>query len=199
MSKDEIENNIDFTIDDKTILVTYHPVTLGSRTAEQDINDFLGALDERPELHIIFTMPNSDTGSQAIVAAINDFIVRNPHRAVAFKSLGVLRYLSVMQQVAAVVGNSSSGLVEVPSFGIPTLNIGDRQKGRLSADSVLNCMTDKNSIVGGLDHVLSPEFRAFARKAKNPYDKEGTAQAIFDVISSYPLEKLSQKHFYDLQ
>lgn len=198
MSKEEIEKDIDFEIDKNTILVTYHPVTLGERTAKEDIDDFIAALEERKDLRVIFTMPNSDTGSQFIVDAINAFVARNTDRAKAYKSLGVVRYLSVMKEVGAVVGNSSSGLVEVPSFGIPTLNIGDRQKGRLAAESVVNCGTDTKSVLQGLDKVFSPEFKAFAATVKNPYDKEGTAQAIFDVISTYPLEKLNQKHFYDI-
>lgn len=198
MGKDEIEKEIGFEIDKKTILVTYHPVTLGNRTAKDDIEDFVAALDECKDIRVIFTMPNSDTGGQFIVNAINDFVSKNPERAKAYKSLGVVRYLSVMRQVAAVVGNSSSGLVEVPSFGIPTLNIGDRQKGRLAADSVYNCAPDKESVLRGLDKVMSPSFRLKAAETHNPYEKEGTAKAIFDVISNYPLEQLKQKHFYDL-
>ena len=198
MSKEEIETSIDFKINKKTILVTYHPVTLGNHTAEQDIKEFMNALSQRSDIRVIFTMPNSDTGSKFIVDAINAFVARNPERSVAYKSLGVLRYLSVMKEVGAVVGNSSSGIVEVPSFGIPTLNIGDRQKGRLAADSVLNCDTDCRSILAGLERVLSPEFKGIASRTQNPYDKEGTALAIFDVISTYPLEQLNQKHFYDI-
>ena len=199
LEKDVIEKDINFKIDQNTILVTYHPVTLGDHTAEQDIKEFIEALNQRPDIRIIFTMPNSDTGSQSIVEAINNFVANNPERSIAYKSLGIIRYLSVMKEVSAVVGNSSSGLVEVPSFGIPTLNIGDRQKGRLSAESVLNCNTDCKSIIAGLDRVLSQEFRTIAASAKNPYDKEGTAEAIYNVISTYPLEQLTQKHFYDIK
>ena len=144
-------------------------------------------------------MPNSDTGSQAIVDAINAFVANNNDRAIAYKSLGIKRYLSVMKYAGAVVGNSSSGLLEVPSFGIPTLNIGDRQKGRMAADSVYNCETDKESILMGLDTIMSPAFKQKAAMTQNPYDKEGTAQAIFDVISTYPLDELKQKHFYDIR
>lgn len=198
MTKETIEKEIDFVINENTILVTYHPVTLGHRTAKDDIEDFVAALEERKDLRVIFTMPNSDTGGQFIVDAVNEFVAKNPERAKAFKSLGVVRYLSVMRQVAAVVGNSSSGLVEVPSFGIPTLNIGDRQKGRLVADSVFNCAPDKEAILKGLDEVMSPAFIQKAAETHNPYEKENTAQAIFDVISTYPLEQLNQKHFYDI-
>ena len=199
MSREEIEKEVNFKLDNHTILVTYHPVTLGNHTAEQDIKEFVAALEERKGLRVFFTMPNSDTGAQAIVDSINEFVLRNPDRAVAYKSLGILRYLSVMKYAEAVVGNSSSGILEVPSFGIPTLNIGDRQKGRMAADSVLDCATDKESILKGLDEVMSPAFRQRASQTRNPYDKEGTAQAIFDVISTYPLEQLKQKHFYDIK
>lgn len=199
MGKDEIEEDVKFKLDENTILVTYHPVTLGTHSAEQDIKDFLAALEERRDLRVVFTMPNSDTGAQVIADAISDFVVRNSDRAVAYKSLGIKRYLSVMKYVGAVVGNSSSGLVEVPSFGIPTLNIGDRQKGRIAADSVYHCDTDKASILQGLDTIMSPSFKQKAAATHNPYDKGGTAQAIFDVISTYPLEQLKQKHFYDIK
>lgn len=198
MSKLEIEKELDFTIDKNTILVTYHPVTLGNRTAKDDIDDFIAALEERKDLRVVFTMPNSDTGSQFIVDAINEFVEKNLGRAKAYKSLGVKRYLSVMRQVAAVVGNSSSGLMEVPSFGIPTLNIGDRQKGRMAADSVFNCGTDKASILHGLEIIMTETFRAKAALTKNPYEKEGTARSIFDIISTYPLNELNQKHFFDI-
>lgn len=198
-SKEEIEKDIQFKIDENTILVTYHPVTLGRRTAEQDITDFLSALDERQELRIIFTMPNSDTGGQAITDAINAFVEKHYERARAFKSLGVKRYLSVMRQVAAVVGNSSSGLLEVPSFGIPTLNIGDRQNGRIACESVYHCKTDKESVIKGLDKVLSAEFREYAKTVQNPYDKVNTAQSIYEVISTYPLQGVLQKSFYNIK
>lgn len=198
MSKEEIEKEIDFKIDGNTILVTYHPVTLGNRTAKEDIDDFIAALEERKDLRVIFTMPNSDTGGQFIVDAINGFVNRNAERAKAYKSLGVLRYLSVMKQVAAVVGNSSSGLLEVPSFGIPTLNIGDRQNGRIAAESVYNCSPDKESVLNGLDKVLSKEFREFAYVVRNPYEKANTAEEIFKVISTYPLDGLNQKKFYNI-
>ena len=181
-----------------SILVTYHPVTLGTNSAEYDIKEFISALEERKDLRVVFTMPNSDTGAQAIVDAINSFVVNKGDRAVAYKSLGIKRYLSVMKYVGAVVGNSSSGLVEVPSFGIPTLNIGDRQKGRIAADSVLNCGTDKDSILKGFDIIMSSAFKRKAAATHNPYDKDGTVQAIFDVISSYSLDELKQKHFYDI-
>lgn len=198
LSKAEIEDSIDFSLDEDTILVTYHPVTLGNHTAEQDIREFISALEVRKDIRVIFTMPNSDNGSEYIVDAINRFVADNQDRSRAYKSLGVKRYLSVMKYVGAVVGNSSSGIVEVPSFGIPTLNIGDRQKGRMAAESVVNCDTDRASILKGLELALSEEFRQKAKNNNSPYDKSNTAGAIFEIISTYPLEELNQKHFYDI-
>lgn len=197
MGKEEIEKEIGFVINKNTILVTYHPVTLGVRTVKEDIENFMAALEERKDLRIIFTMPNSDTGAQIITDAISDFVARNSDRAVAYKSLGIKRYLSVMKYVGAVVGNSSSGLIEVPSFGIPTLNIGDRQRGRVAAQSVYNCTPDKESVLKGLDYILSDEFQKLAYSVRNPYEKENTAEEIFKVILNYPLEQLGQKSFYD--
>ncbi len=197
-SKNEIETSIDFKVDKNTILVTYHPVTLGNHSAEFDIREFISALEICPEIRIVFTMPNSDIGNSAIVEVINEFIIRNTDRAKAFKSLGIKRYLSVMKHVGAVVGNSSSGIVETPSFGIPTLNIGDRQKGRLQADSIVNCSSDKQSVVEGLKKVLSFEMQEKAKHTANPYEQTDSALRIFNVISTYPLDKLNQKHFYDL-
>ena len=198
LSKKEAEQSIGFAIDKNTILVTYHPVTLGPDSMKRDIDAFIAALEERSSLRVIFTMPNSDNGSDVIVEAINSFVRNNGERTVAFKSLGLKRYLSVMKEVGAVVGNSSSGIVEVPSFGVPTLNIGDRQKGRLAAESVVNSDTDKKSILKGLDKVLSPAFQDFCKTVNNPYGKENTAEEIFNVISTYPLDNIIQKHFYDI-
>ena len=199
MDKETIEKELGFAIDRDTILVTYHPVTLGNRTAEESIEDFISVLDERKDLRVIFTMPNSDTGGRVIEEKINQFVSRNAGRSKAFKSLGALRYLSVMRNVAAVVGNSSSGLIEAPSFHIPTLNIGERQNGRISAGSVYDCASDRQSVQIGLRKILSEEFRRNALSTENPYEKVDTAAEIFKVISSYPLEQLGQKHFYDIR
>ncbi len=198
MSKEEVEEAVKFKLNENTILVTYHPVTLGDHTAEKDIKELIGALEEREDLRVFFTMPNSDTGSQTIVGAINTFVANNSERAIAYKSLGIKRYLSVMKYAGAVVGNSSSGLLEVPSFGIPTLNIGDRQKGRMAAESVFNCETDRESILRGLNTIMSPEFKKKAKATRNPYEKANTSEEIFNIISTYPLNQLKQKHFYDL-
>ena len=198
MTKEEMESSLDYKLDDNTVLCTYHPVTLGNRTPTDEINDFLSALEDFPSLRVLFTMPNSDQGGDAIKEAIEKFCETNNDRCKCFASLGMRRYLSVMQNVVAVIGNSSSGLAEAPSAHIPTLNIGDRQKGRTKGVSIVDCKSDKDSVIEGLKKVLSPEFRTFCKTTTNPYEKEGTADNIFKVISTYPLEKLKQKQFYNL-
>lgn len=198
LNQEQLKEFIPFEVDKNTLLVTYHPMTLSSGSVLDDIRDFLNALDQRKGFKIIFTMPNSDTGGNQIIEEINRFVGNNPHRSCAFKSLGLKRYLSVMHYAGAVVGNSSSGIVEAPSFNIPTLDIGDRQKGRLAADSVYHCATDTNSILKGLDYIFSDIFQKIVKECDNPYDKPNTAESIFNVISSYPLDNIIKKHFYEI-
>lgn len=198
MSQSELEASLNFKVDRSTILVTYHPITLSTNNVEKDINAFLSVLDERKDLRVIFTMPNSDTGGYVIMEKINEFVQKHSERSVAFKSLGYKRYLSTMKYVGAVVGNSSSGIVETPSFHIPTLDIGDRQKGRIAADSVYHCMPDTESIKDGLIHIFSEEFQGVVKRSQNPYEKPDIVKSIFEVISTYPLEGIIKKQFYNL-
>ena len=198
MSKDEIEKSLGFELNKKTVIATYHPVTVTKGNNRIEMDEFLTALDEEKNIRILFTMPNSDTGGAYISKKINEFVARNKERAIAFTSLGVKRYLSAMSHVAAVIGNSSSGIIEAPSLGIPTLNIGDRQKGRVICDSIISCHSNKDSIRNGLKKVLSEEMAEIAKEVRNPYEKENTAQSIFNVIKSYSLNNLTQKSFYNL-
>ena len=196
MDKKELESTLDgFTFNDKTILITYHPVTLENSTAEEQIQNLLSALNEYPDIKIIFTLPNSDTDGRVIIRLINEYVSKHQEKAIAYPSLGLKRYLSALQFVKAVVGNSSSGIIEVPSFGIPTLNIGDRQKGRIAADSVLNCGTSKKDILEGLDKVLNSGHT----EIHNPYEGKNTTEDILHVLKTYPIEGLIQKTFYNLK
>lgn len=197
MTKDELEASLDFKIDTQTILVTYHPVTLGGDSAK-DIREFLDALDQFKDLKVIFTMPNSDTGRDAIVLAVENYVEKHSNRAKAYTSLGLRRYLSTLQFVKAAVGNSSSGIIEVPSFGIPTLNIGDRQKGRLASKSVVNCGTSKDEVIAGLKFCLSEEMQKAAKTYENPYAKPDTANLIYQELKNVELAGLNLKTFYDL-
>lgn len=198
MAQEELVRAIGFPLDGNTVLATYHPVTLGSGSGETLIRDFLDVLAEHEDVRVVFTMPNSDTGSEVLREATERFVAAHPGRAVAFKSLGIKKYLSVMKYCAAVVGNSSSGILEAPSMGVPTLDIGERQKGRIAAGSVLHCGAERDAIRSGLETVLSRSFREKARNVANPYEKDGTMERIFEIISTYPLDGVLQKHFYDL-
>lgn len=197
MGKAEIEQSIGFSLDGDTVVATYHPVTLGGDPAH-DIHEFLAALSAFDGLRVIFTMPNSDTGRDAIAQAITAYVDSHATTSRAFASLGLRRYLSVLSYAKAAVGNSSSGIIEVPSFGIPSLNIGDRQKGRIASESVVNCGTSKDEIIAGLRRCLSPQMQLAAKSASNPYEKAGTAAAILDVLKHADLVALRTKHFYDL-
>lgn len=192
-SKDETEKNLEgFALDRNTVLVTYHPVTLEENTAEAQIEALLDALDRAAHVRVIFTMPNSDTGSHVIAEKIKLWCAAHADRSVWFTSLGWKRYLSVLQYVGAVVGNSSSGIVEVPSFGIPTLNIGDRQKGRIAATSVVHCAPQTEAIYTNLLQMVGkmPTFVA------NPYDQPNTAEKIASTLVGFDLNKLIEKRFY---
>mgnify|MGYP002606307163 FL=1 len=198
MNKEELEATLaGFTFGDKSLLVTYHPVTLENATAAEQIRNLLSAFDELLDYKVIFTLPNSDTDGRVIIRLINEYVAKHSERAVAYPSLGLRRYLSALQYVKGVAGNSSSGIIEVPSFGIPTLNIGDRQRGRLAADSVVNSGTGKEEILSGLRKILSPTFNI--NETHNPYEGKDTTADILHVLKTYPLEGLVQKSFYNLK
>ena len=194
ISKDKMEKNLNFQITDKCFLCTYHPVTLSNMSSETQVLNLLEALDDYKDHHIIFTYSNSDTNSQIIIKRIQEYVNRNRERCLFIPSLGQKRYFSALKYMTAVLGNSSSGIIEVPSFGIPTLDIGDRQKGRIAANSVIHCGYSTEDIKEGLKRVVAYKNKAI----DNPYYKEGTCRSILSIIKSYPLDNLIQKHFYDI-
>lgn len=198
LSKEELENSLGFKLGDKSLLVTFHPVTLETCTAREQCDNLLEVLARHPEYRIIFTLPNSDTDGRVIIDCIKDFVAKNEDRAIAFKSLGKLRYLSALRYVSAAIGNSSSGILEVPSFGIPTLDIGNRQKGRIAAKSVVHCGTSTEEIEQGFRLIFSEAIQSASKLRSNPYEKEGTTDMIVSQLKTYPLENLIQKSFYNL-
>ena len=199
LSKEEFEKSIEFALEDSpTALLTFHPVTLDFSSAEEQFGEVLAALSARPEMKVIFTMPNSDTDGRVIIKMINHFVANNPKRYKAFVSLGQLRYLSALKHVDLVIGNSSSGLIEAPSFKIPTINIGDRQKGRIKASSVINCEPTESSIIQALNKAFDNDFRASLRALNNPYGEAGASEKIKDILRDFDLENIIKKKFYDL-
>ncbi|MBA4369361.1 MAG: UDP-N-acetylglucosamine 2-epimerase (hydrolyzing), partial [Desulfobacterium sp.] len=159
MKRSDLAESIGFNLDKPYFLVTFHPVTLEKDSSKGQFQSLLDALDAFPEYNVIFTKANSDTDGRVINHMIDEYAEKRPERYLAVSSLGTLRYLSAMKYATAVIGNSSSGIVEAPSFKIPTINIGDRQKGRIQAASILNCVPDTTAIRQTIGHALSPAFQ----------------------------------------
>jgi UDP-hydrolysing UDP-N-acetyl-D-glucosamine 2-epimerase len=195
LTKSELEKKLRFNISEKCFLVTYHPVTLSKESPLLQIQNLLGALDSFKDYKVIFTYPNSDTNGRIIIDKICSYVKKNKDRAMAVKSLGQQGYLSALKYITAVVGNSSSGIIEVPSFGIPTLDIGDRQKGRIAAKCVVHCGSSEYSIKHGLADCL--KFK-YVDAIQNPYEKKGTTREIINVLKSFNISNVLEKSFYDL-
>ena len=200
LSKDELEHQIGFHFSNPTIIVTYHPVTLEGLTAREQFTDILSVIDNHKEISVIFTKANADTDGRIINQRIDEYVRENSDRCAGYTSLGQRRYLSALKYVDAVIGNSSSGLVEVPSFHIPTVNIGDRQRGRVCAESVIHCRNDVREIERALQIALSEEFRKSLTSVRNPYEKEETSGKIVKIISSVLDKGIEMKKtFYDIK
>ncbi|MFT9495203.1 UDP-N-acetylglucosamine 2-epimerase [Anaerosolibacter sp.] len=202
-SKEALENNLGFRFGKRTLLVTFHPVTLENNTSREQFKNLLDAFDEifdeMEDLKIIFTKANSDTDGRIINRMIDEYCKNNEEKALGFTSLGQLRYLSAMKHVDAVVGNSSSGIIEAPTFKIPTVNIGDRQKGRIQAETVINCKPQKNEIMESLKMVFSEKFKEKIRDVRNPYGTGKTSCEIIRRVKAVLSEEINlKKEFYNI-
>ena len=199
LSRSEFENSIEFKLNRKNILVTFHPVTLENSTAKEQFQEILNVLDGLEDTHILFTKANSDTDGRVINQMIDRYVNDNPTKSVAFTSLGQLRYLSALQYVDAVVGNSSSGLIEAPSFKIATVDIGDRQKGRIKASSVIDVSNSKSEILGAFEKLYSNSFRLLLQDVKNPYGDGCASSKIIELFRSVDLSSILKKSFYNIR
>jgi GDP/UDP-N,N'-diacetylbacillosamine 2-epimerase (hydrolysing) len=197
LERTELEASLDFKFGPRNLLVTFHPVTLETSTSAAQMAELLAALDELQDTRLIFTMPNADTDGRALFEMIRQF-VETHSSACAFTSLGQLRYLSCIKEVDGVIGNSSSGLAEVPSFHKATVNIGDRQRGRLKAESVIDCAPERAAITAALQKLYSAEFQAMLPAVKNPYGEGGAAEKIVPILRDIALDGLLKKSFYDI-
>ncbi len=195
LTKEELESDIGFDLTEKYCLVTYHPVTLEKSTAQDQFEELLAAFDMLPSVKIIFTKANADTGGRIINKMIDEYVSINYERSVAFTSMGQLRYLSAMKYSSAVVGNSSSGIIEAPDFMVPTVNIGDRQKGRVRAQCILDCSPYRDEIELALKKVIYSENTDYC---KNPYSKVKTAIKIKDHLKNTDFKKKMKKTFFDI-
>jgi len=199
LSREEFEESIDFKLNKKNILVTFHPVTLENSTAKEQFQELLEAIDELKDTNIIFTKANSDTDGRIINQMCDEYVLKNSHKSICFTSLGQLRYLSALQYVDVVVGNSSSGLLEAPSFNIGTINIGDRQKGRIQAKSIINCDSLRLSIVEAFKKLYSKEFKNILINTNNPYGDGCASKKIIKEIKKIDLNNILKKSFYDIK
>ena len=198
LNKDEFEKSIKFKLAKKNILITFHPVTLENSSAREQFNELLNALDELEETNFIFTKANSDTDGDVINKMIDEYVSENPQKAVAFASLGQLRYLSAIKFVDIVLGNSSSALLEVPSFKKATINIGDRQKGRARASSVIDVRPVKEEILAAIKRAYSKEFEQTLKDTINPYDGGNPSKKMVKILKEIKLDGILKKKFYDV-
>jgi len=198
LSKDELENSLGFRLKEKNLLITFHPETLSKLSAQEQIKELLDALKDLSDTGLIFTKSNADAGARTINEMIEDFV--NEHdNAVVYDSLGQLRYFSTILYVDAVVGNSSSGILEVPSFKKATINIGNRQKGRLMAQSVLNTELSAEAIRESIQKLYELDFMNHLKQVENPYESDSTSLQIKELIKQSRPELLLEKKFYDLK
>jgi len=198
LSKKDLMNKTGIKFGKKNLLITYHPVTLEKQTSQKNFKILLDVLDGLKDTYLIFSMPNADSDGRIIKNMINDFVKCRPEKTIAFTSMGHLNYLSTLQFVDGVVGNSSSGLTEAPSFKIGTINVGDRQKGRLKAGSIIDCEPTKKSIKQALDKLYSKEFQNKLTLVKNPYGEGRATKKILDILLYEDIPKETKKEFYDL-
>lgn len=196
MSLKDLSASLEFELRQPYLLVTYHPVTMLEEDPQESFTALLGALDQFPDHQVILTYPNADNGGRTIIPLLESYAQRNPERVLAIPSLGFKRYLSAVSLATAVVGNSSSGIIEVPSFGVPTVNIGARQQGRLAADSVLHCKANCVDIVQALKRALSTDFTQTCRNVANPYGQGDASSSIVSRLEQLNVQ--TPKHFHDL-
>jgi len=197
LDRTSLEASLDFTFGHRNLLVTFHPATLERASALGQLEELLSALDGYPDVHLIFTMPNADARGRGLFGRIEQYVAQRAN-ARAHVSLGHRRYLSCLAQVDGVVGNSSSGLAEVPSFRKGTVNVGGRQDGRLKAASVIDCRPERTAILSALARLYSPTFQATLAEVVNPYGTGGASAAIVEHLRVVPLRALVRKVFYDI-
>jgi UDP-N-acetylglucosamine 2-epimerase (non-hydrolysing)/GDP/UDP-N,N'-diacetylbacillosamine 2-epimerase (hydrolysing) len=197
LSRDALARSLDVTIGEKLFAVTYHPATLANHGPERAVQSLLDALDKHPDATIVCTRANADPAGRSINSMLEKYCEQRPN-AHLFSSLGQLRYLSLLSHADVVIGNSSSGIIEAPFFRTPTVNIGDRQAGRLRAASVIDCEDGASAIASAIAMALSETFRASIENVSNPYGDGNTAQLVVDVLRSVDLGQLKKKRFYDV-
>ncbi len=199
LSREDLEHSLRHDLGDKYFLVTYHPATLGQGDGLAGTGELLAALDRFPEYRVVITGVNADPGHGSIRRRLAQYADDNRDRVFAHQNLGQLRYLSAMKHCAAVIGNSSSGLIEAPALAVPTVNLGDRQGDRLSAPSVIPSAERRDEIAAAVEKALSPQFADAMANGESPYGGPGAAARIRDILKRHPLEGILKKRFFDLK
>lgn len=199
LSLQDLEKQINFSLGKKFFLVTYHPETLTGKSPVEALKTLFAIFDEFPEYKLIFTQANSDAGGRIINEQIEAYAKKNKERVLLVKSLGQLRYLSAMKLCAAVVGNSSSGLLEAPVLHVPTINIGDRQKGRKRYHSVIDCNEDKQQLISAIQSLRDSKFLKKIQSMEIPHTDGKIAVTMKDMLKQAELSNICQKKFYDLK
>ena len=199
LTKDQLEKELNIRFKKYNYLVGFHPETLSKQSVKEQFEELLKAIDKQNDSFFIFTKANADTNGRIINQMMERYVQENPDRAVLFTSLGSLRYLSIMRQATAVVGNSSSGILEAPFAKKATINIGDRQKGRIMPESIINCSVDQEEIEKAFDIVKSTEFRDIVNAVVNPYGNGNASGQIVDVLKKTDFSLLRTKSFYDIK
>ena len=199
LTKEDFEKSINFKLNIKNILVTFHPVTLEGKTSKKHFQELLDSIDDLEDTNIIFTKANSDVDGKVINQMINQYTKKNLKKSFCVASLGQLRYLSALQYIDFIIGNSSSGLLEAPSFKIGTINIGDRQNGRLKAESVVDCLPNKKNIKKAIKKIYSNKFQNLLKDIKNPYGHGCASKKIIKVLKIIKLDKILKKKFFDIK
>lgn len=198
LSKKELESSLKFSLDKPYFVITFHPVTLEKQTSERHVKELFQALDEFKSYKIIFTKANSDNDGRIINKLIDEYVSKNNDRAAAFHSLGQLRYLSALKYSEMMIGNSSSGIIEMPFFKKLTINIGDRQKGRIFPNTVIQCEPNKKSIINAIKKAIEKKSKNDLTQYNNIYGNGNAVKKIKNILLNMDYHNIIKKEFYDL-
>ena len=197
LSKAQLAKQLNLDLAQPYFLVTYHPETLSEQEPTVSLTQLLSAFKAFPNYQIIITYPNADTYGRALMMLLEEFALANKEQVHLYESIGQINFLSAMKFASAVIGNSSSGIIEAPSFKVPTVNIGDRQKGRLASDSVIHCGDKRESIERAITCALSSDFTKKVNQSSNPYGEGTACSNIIHTLINYDIKSLN-KPFYDI-
>lgn len=198
LTKKQLTAKTNIVFKKKNLLITYHPETLSEKSPQKSFLELIKVLKKREDINLIFTLPNADPSNSKIFSLVQKFVKENPNRAICFSSLGHQNYISLLNYVDGVLGNSSSGITEAPAFQIGTINVGDRQKGRIRSQSIIDCEPDSLSIEQAINKLYSTNFKKKIKRSINPYGNGNASTQIVKILKKISLTANIQKTFYDI-